>query len=398
MSGFWLVLGWNRLLHAEKSSLPAIRALCRALEIGTEWHEESATLFLEPPVSGKRILVLPSAHPGEAALSQRVTEQLLPLLRAAGAVAGMTPGAGTAAVADATARADLLLVLRAPVAQRPWGLAASYPLSGWRRNSRLARLLMEESAAAAGIPCLSTRPSLRTDLAGHRRGGARGAATLLLGMPERAEEEERVADEQFPAALAQGIFRALSRFWADPVLTRLVRLMGTEPSRGIDPLSVHTEPGPPARLVSIQFVAESVPVRPPAAPQPDKIQPAVSPPERVRQTMVLGSRPPLTKRAPSAKRAPGEKRAPAPKPGRRPARQAASPVAYGEFARQQLLHRQKPAPATPPAAQAPAHPAPSPAAAAGAAPPPPRAPLKQAVARFTPPGRQVSRSKLIPFP
>jgi hypothetical protein len=57
-----LVVGWEPLLKTDRSTLPVLLALCHVVGLRTHWDEPGATLYIEPPLSGKNVALLPGQN------------------------------------------------------------------------------------------------------------------------------------------------------------------------------------------------------------------------------------------------------------------------------------------------------------------------------------------------
>ncbi|HEY3368900.1 MAG TPA: hypothetical protein VGK74_27910 [Symbiobacteriaceae bacterium] len=289
MCSLRLMLGWERLLDADDTALPALRSLCQALNIDTHWDEAERTLYIQSPVAGKRVAVVPVAD-GSPAL-----EEL------AGQIAAHTAeclGGAGASVLVVGGGADLRgysLALRVDVCSLPsWGVAAAYNWLGWSQNRRLATCLAEEVSAAGGLLNLGTRASFN----GVRQPGL-PVITVLVGRPsatlaarESGPEYARGSSPEYARDVARGIYRGLARFWADPVLEEIQQLLPRVGQEAAEPGVVACEPGPVPAAPVLECEPEPVPEpRPvPAAPVLEPMagsQPGYADEEPVNPVLVL---------------------------------------------------------------------------------------------------------------
>jgi hypothetical protein len=260
MSSLRLVLGWESLMEAEQAALPALCGLCQALDIRTYWNELDRTLYIASPVQNRSLLILTGASdvPMQQTLAEAIASDLHVRLSRSGAVAAV--GKSPAGLPERDL--DLCITVRT---NPHWSVSAAYTWLHWAQNRKLAGLLTQEVSESAGVADLGARVLI----ANHRNQSA-PQIELLIGMPAEAEPEP-----QFQTAVADGLYRGLARFWADPVLEQARQIL---PGRAPDPALPPDAP-PEPQVESMEPQAE------PPEPQGDftelKAEPLAAPVELV---------------------------------------------------------------------------------------------------------------------
>lgn len=236
-----MVMGWEQFLEADRRALPALNALCQALEMKTHWDETGATLYIEAPVAGKKMAVLAASLTPDSVDNDRKMAQ------SAGA---LLKSAGAAVPTGQTLDADLILTLASCAPGHPWGVAAHFSWPQLLQSRRLASFLADSVATATGLPRLPNRFLWRQPL--KRRALSAPSCALHIGAPVTAEERDRMQDPRFHQAVAAGIYQGIARFCASRTLLDLLRTVSVAPEGLWSGYEVQTDEtdAPTTQLVS----------------------------------------------------------------------------------------------------------------------------------------------------
>lgn len=175
-----VLLGKHPIAAADVSALPAMMALCRALGTPAEWDPIGEDLYINPPLTGRRIRV-ETGH--NEALGRALRERLRPL--------------GAEVVGSGETDAALRIVV---VRKRSAQVSAVYGWPGSEAARRFAHLLAQRVAEECGLTLGPVRQSLTARL------GSGNAAGLIVAHVESG-------DLHLTRWIADGICRALLAYW-----------------------------------------------------------------------------------------------------------------------------------------------------------------------------------------
>lgn len=297
MSGIQLNLGPDQVLEADRTALPAILDVCQSLDIPVRWNESECTLYIAPPVHGRKLALQTGLNGPETAA--KIVGGLHDRLAAAGAAVTL--------IDQTEPGADCELLLRIGVVSSPAvGVSATFNWIGWRLNRKLAALLTEELAKALEVPDLGGRAAL----AGWRQAGV---PVLEVSLPYLDDSPD------FVDRCIERICHSLNRFWTDPQLTDAL----TSVIEHIPAIAENAEPHEPEPSPDVE---ETVLILGP-------------------ETIIARRQEPLNRPAPVLAPSPGTSPAPRPKQDRKPRAAAEAP----EASEAQYAAPDNPAiPATPP--------------------------------------------------
>lgn len=180
-----LVLGLEPFGEAERSALPALLGLCRALGIRTHWDQTEDTLYVEPPVWNRHVGVL-----GSEGLAELIAHDLRLRLSRSGAT-----------IAEPGNLAGAEAVIAVEPSPNP-GVTVLHSWRPWHLSRKLAALAGDAVAESAGLENRGARVAF-----GRQVAGGAPLITVQIGHPD-----------VHPAPIlmegvAEGLYNALARFW-----------------------------------------------------------------------------------------------------------------------------------------------------------------------------------------